>query len=203
MTLIPVLLWLAAAPTEGALPRSGYFGAGINLEPLSLGPVQAFSGGGASVGLSLQSALQIDLGTRWALRLPLDLCAGGSSPSSFAQLGFTPGVLHRWRDDAEQQWVPYLGGGFKLGLVGAGRGLLGLPSTTAQALDLDFDDFDGDGADPDLETGFALSPELWAGVEWHPTRWFSLNLGGAYTYTRLQGAGVHMLHQRVGMRFSL
>jgi hypothetical protein len=155
-----------------------------------------------AVGVSLLTALQVDLGSRWALRLPLELGVGGLEDSTFAELGITPGLLYRWRDDADQRWVPYFGGGLRLGVVGAGRGLLGLPLVTVQALDLDFDGHDG-GSDPNLESSVGAFPEVWAGVEWHPNRWFALNLGGSYTYMRLLSTNVHVLHERVGVRFSL
>jgi hypothetical protein len=209
MTLLPLLLVLASTPPPDHLPRSGYFGAGVNLEPLAMGPMQAISGGGAAVGLTIQGAIQVDVGPRWALRLPLELGAGGSGDSTFAELALTPGVLYRWRDDADQRWVPYFGGGFKLGLAGANRGLLGLPLVTSealdtQALDIHFHHHDGDSSsDPNDVSRLGAFPELWAGLEWHPTRWFALNLGGAYTYVRLAGTNVHLLHERVGLRFSL
>ncbi|WP_208729959.1 hypothetical protein [Corallococcus exercitus] len=146
----------------------------------------------------------MDLGARWAFRLPLEVGVGGSGDSTFSEVGVTPGLLYRWRDDAAQRWVPYFGGGLKLGAAGAGREFLGLPLvTTVQSLDLDFDD-DGDGeSDPNFESRLGVFPEVWAGVEWHPNRWFALNLGAAYTYVRLLGTNVHLLHERVGVRFSL
>ncbi|NRD47224.1 hypothetical protein [Corallococcus exiguus] len=205
MTLIPLLVvLLGSTATAGDVPRSGYFGAGVNLEPLSLGPVQAFSGGRVAVGISLQAAFQVDLGSRWAFRLPLEVGVGGSGDSTFSELGVTPGLLYRWRRDADQRWVPYLGAGLKLGAAGAGREFLGLPLvTTVQSLDLDFDDDDGDSDDPNFESRLGAFPEVWAGMEWHPNRWFALNLGVAYTYVRLLGTNVHLLHERVGVRFSL
>ncbi|MHA7630570.1 hypothetical protein [Corallococcus sp. M7] len=169
-----------------------------------MGPVQAFSGGRVAVGISLQAALQIDLGSRWAFRLPLEAGVGGSGDSTFSELGITPGLLYRWRSDADQRWVPYLGAGLKLGAAGAGREFLGLPLvTTVQSLDLDFDDDDGDSDDPNFESRLGAFPEVWAGVEWHPNRWFSLNVQAAYTYVRVLGTSVHLLHERVGVRFSL
>jgi hypothetical protein len=120
---------LAATPTtqlpEKELPEAGQFGGGFNLEPLSLGSAQAFTARGSAGGLSLQAALQFDLGPRWALRLPVDLSAGGSQRDSFGEFGVTPGLLYRWRDSAEQTWVPYVGGGVRLGLVGVGTDLMG------------------------------------------------------------------------------
>ncbi|WP_147445664.1 hypothetical protein [Corallococcus aberystwythensis] len=173
--------------------------------------MQAFSGGRVAVGISLQAALQVDLGSRWAFRLPLEVGVGGSGDATFSEVGLTPGLLYRWRSDAAQRWVPYLGAGLKLGVAGAGREFLGLPLvTTVQSLDFDFDDFDDDGdgdggseSDPNFESRLGAFPEVWAGVEWHPNRWFALNLGAAYTYVRLLGRNVHLLHERVGVRFSL
>lgn len=204
---------LTATPTtqlpERELPEAGHFGGGFNLEPLSLGSAQAFSAGGSAAGLNLQGALQFDLGPRWALRMPVDLSAGGSSAMSYGELGITPGLLYRWRDSEDQTWVPYVGGGLRLGLVGAGRGLVGLPPVTAQrrpvaALGFDSDDWDSDSdSDLDLEMIGRVAPEVWVGIEWHASRWFALNLGGAYMYTRILGTGVHVLHERVGIRISL
>ncbi|RKH88610.1 hypothetical protein D7Y21_13970 [Corallococcus sp. AB045] len=157
-----------------------------------------------AVGISLQAAFQVDLGARWAFRLPLEAGVGGSGDSTFSELGLTPGLLYRWRSDAAQRWVPYLGAGLKLGAAGAGRAFLGLPLvTTVQSLDFDFDDGDGDSDDPNFESRLGAFPEVWAGVEWHPNRWFSLNVAAAYTYVRLLGTNVHLLHERVGVRFSL
>lgn len=202
--LLPVVLAVLAAAPASPLPRAGHFGAGFNVEPLALGSVQAHSAGGTAVGVSLQTALQFDLGPRWALRLPLDLGVGGSRPANFAELGISPGLLYRWRDDADQRWVPYLGAGLRLGAVGAGRRLLGQPLVMTQQLrSMDWDS-DGDGADdPNFESMARASPELWAGVEWRPSRWFALTVSGAYLYTRLMGTGVHVLHERVGLRLSL
>jgi hypothetical protein len=72
------------------------------------------------------------------------------------------------------------------------------------ALGFDGGDFDGGGdSDPDLESVGRVAPELWVGIEWHASRWFALNVGGAYLYTRILGTGVHVLHERVGIRLSL
>ncbi|NPD28918.1 hypothetical protein [Corallococcus exiguus] len=90
----------------------------------------------------------------------------------------------------------------KLGAAGAGREFLGLPLiTTVQSLD--FDDGDGDSDDPNFESRLGAFPEVWAGVEWHRDRWFSLNVQAAHTYVRVLGTSVHLLHERVGVRFSL
>jgi hypothetical protein len=212
--LLPLLLSALASAAPAAqpaqpLPRAGHFGSGVSLEPLSLGAFQAKGQGATTSGLSMQAALQIDLGPRWAFRLPLDLSAGGEDPRQFTELGVTPGLLYRWRSDADQTWVPYLGAGLRLGGVGAGRGLLGQPLLLAQArvhaMGFDGGDFDdGDGADdPNLETKVHAAPELWLGVAWQPARWFALTLGGSYLYTRMMGSSIHVFHERVGLRFSL
>lgn len=203
----------AAASQQEPLRRAGLFGAGVALQPITLGLVQAFSDGESAVGVQLLAALQIDLGKRLALRLPVDLVLGGSDDHTFVSMGFTPGLLYRFRSENGPGFVPYFGGGFKLGAASARVGLLGIPTTSSFALsranlsgfDLDdLDDGDGDGGepDPDLRTRLGAFPELWAGAEWHLSRLFCVDLGLAYTYYRMDHRGVHQLSERIGLRFS-
>jgi hypothetical protein len=95
-------------------------------------------------------------------------------------------------------------------VVVAGRNLLGVPLAQAaavqhSALTADLDDCcDGGDSDSENEEGrLGVGPELWAGAEWHPSRWFSVNLGAAYFYWHVYGLGVHVVSPRAGLRFSL
>ncbi|MBJ6762874.1 hypothetical protein JGU66_19090 [Myxococcaceae bacterium JPH2] len=203
MLLFPLMMVLAQAPVMEDLPRAGLFGAGFNMEPVSIGPMQAFTRYGSVQGASLSTGVQIDLGTRWALRIHLEGAGAASTDVNFAEFGLAPGILYRWRDTADQRWVPYGGAGLKFGGVGASRGILGLESAAVSAMDFDWDDFDDNNSNPDEETRFGTFPEVFAGVEWHPNRWFALTIHGSYTYARLVHTNVHMFQERVGVRFSL
>jgi len=212
--LQPNLLPMAAAAKgEEPLRRSGLLGLGVALQPVNFGAIEAISGGETAAGFQLMAALQIDLGKRLALRLPVDMVAGGSDDHTFASLGFTPGLLYRFRTHNGQGFVPYLGGGFKLAGASAGVGLLGIPGTSTMALsrahlsgfDLDdFDDDDGDGGDPDpdVRTRLGAFPEVWAGFEWNLAKLFAFDFGLSYTYYRMDHQGVHQLAERIGARFS-
>ncbi|HEX9291391.1 MAG TPA: hypothetical protein VF904_17860 [Anaeromyxobacteraceae bacterium] len=224
MTCAPLVLALALgqlvppSPPE-PLRRSGVLGLGVVLEPLAIGAAQGISGGGMRGGLELVSALLVDAGPRWAVRIQLDAAVSGDGPA-WAMLGLTPGVVYRFRDAADQSWIPYLGGAVRLGVAGADRPLLGLPSlvgTTAAPLLVpgrsaaDWHHHDGwshsgssgGGVDVDGVDRLGAFPELWAGGAWHPARWLAIDLGAAYTYVRLGGRGLHVLHERVGLRLEL
>jgi hypothetical protein len=185
------------------LGKSGAFGAGINVELLALGGAQAISTGGAEGGLAVATMLQLDLGVKWALRIPLafDVTTTGGQHGGFADLSISPGVLHRWRSHADQRWIPYVGGGVKLGGFEAGHELLGQPIVTTAALD--FDHHHGSGShDPNVEFRLRAAPEVWVGVEWHSTSWFALDLGATYAWTRIAGENVHLVRELLGVRFS-
>jgi hypothetical protein len=189
---------------QPALPRSGRFGAGIGLQPFALGPIEVASAGRLDAGLGLTGALQVDLGPRWALRLPLamDLAYGGGN-GSFVDLAFTPGVLHRWRHDVDQRWVPYLGAGLRLGAVGARRDLLGLPllPTTAHEHHGDHHLF-GHHNDPNFDATLTAGPELWAGLDQRLGAWCTLDWSFAYGWMHVDGVGLHRFRQTVGLRLT-
>jgi hypothetical protein len=197
----------AVPPPPPPLGKSGVFGKGINVELVSLGAVQAFSAGGAEGGAGVATTLQLDLGPRWALRLPLSLdVTVGHAHGGFADLSFTPGLLRRWRSSPTQRWVPYAGAGVKLGSFGAGRELLGLPVVTTSALHYNehaFGFHGGHADDPNFEVELGVAPELWAGVEYHISRWFSLDIGATYAWIRVSGENVHLVRELFGVRFSL
>jgi hypothetical protein len=195
-----------AAPAGPApLGRAGAFGKGLNLELIAVGAVQAFSAGGAEGGIGLATILQVDTGPRWAFRLPIAIdVTSGSERGGFADISLTPGVLHRWRHAADQKWIPYVGGGVKLGSFGAGHELLGQPVVTTAALEIGDHHFHSTGGshDPNFEVRLRAAPELWGGFEYHTSSWFSLDLGATYAWIRIAGENVHLVREMLGIRFS-
>jgi hypothetical protein len=195
-----------AAPSGPApLGKAGAFGKGLNLELIAVGPVQAFSAGGAEAGIGLATILQVDAGPRWAFRLPIALdVTAGSEHGGFADLSFTPGILYRWRHAADQTWIPYVGGGFKLGSFGAGHELLGQPVVTTTALEIGDHHFHSSSGshDPNFEIRLRAAPELWGGIEYHTSSWFSLDLAATYSWIRIAGENVHLVRELLGIRFS-
>jgi hypothetical protein len=187
------------------LPRSGRFGAGVGVQPLAIGLAEAISDGGGDLGLALTTAVQIDLGARWALRLPvaMDFTYGGGN-GTFVDLTFTPGLLYRWRHDPDQRWVPYLGAGLRLGAVGARRDLLGLPlvATTLAHEHHGGHHFFGHHDDPDFDATLTAGPELWAGFDQHLNRWCALDWSFAYGWMHVDGVGIHRFRQTVGLRLT-
>jgi len=196
----PTAVPVAAAP----LGKSGAFGKGINIELVMLGPAQAISAGGAEAGIGAATALQFDLGTRWAFRIPLalDFTFRGSHVG-FADLSITPGILHRWRHAADQRWIPYAGAGVKLGSFGAHREFLGQPLVMPAALlELDDHHFGSGSHDPNVERALRAAPELWGGIEYHTSSWFSLDLCATYAWIRIAGENIHLFREMFGIRFS-
>jgi hypothetical protein len=184
----------------------GLFGGGFSIDLLDVGSVQALSSHGHAVGLDVGVGLQLERG-RWALRLPIEFGAGGfGHGAGYAELAIIPGALYHVDRGPEHRWVPYLGGGLRFGAVDIGRTLVGLPLGTQFAAcchDWDWGDGDGGGGDPDTESdGVAASPELWAGFDWNPRRWFSLHIAGALAYERVLATDVIVARETMGMRFS-
>jgi hypothetical protein len=178
-----VLVLLAASLRSGharaqqALPKEGRFGAGISVTPLALGPMEVFSAGGQALGVRLWGGVEIGLGSRWALRLPLVLAAAsGGTRKGYSEIDIVPGVLYRFRSSVDERFTPYVGAGVKLGGFGADRPLLGKPllGTVQQALDLDHHSSHHTD-DPDFETSVTVGGELWLGASWHLGRLFSLD----------------------------
>jgi hypothetical protein len=197
------------------LGRSGYFGAGLSVEPLNLGSIQAITSHGSAAGVDVGVAAQLDVGTRWALRLPIEFGAGGfGKGAGYGELVVIPGALYRFRDDADQALVPYVGGGLRLGFVGIGKKLVGEPLVAARMVIAcchdwgDHDDLGGGGSsDPNTDTvstvSGGISVEAWGGYEWHPSRWFSVNLAGAVGYERLKSTTVIVFRETLGIRLSI
>jgi hypothetical protein len=194
----------AAPPTEG-LGRSGRFGLGFSLE-LQTGVSQIFAPGGSPTGVLMALAAQIDMGTRAAFRLPLQIVVAGSGANGFAELAFTPTYIYRFRYANDQTIVPYGGLGLKLGFVDAGRTVLGRPLTGTASPDA-CSRRHSLGGSTTTDCAFALSPEPVAGIEWHAGRLFALDVAATYSFAHLtasdgQVSWVHLLSFYVAPRLS-
>ena len=200
--LIGVILAQAAATMP--LPEAGGLGAGINVDLMELGALQAFGAGGVSSGLRGGVAVQIDTGPRWALRFPVVIGSAPWGSGGFADISIVPGMLYRWRNDVNQRWIPFAGAGIKLGGWGAHREMLDQPLVAAH-LARDLDDLDdGDGeSDPNFEVNFGAGLELWGGAEWRPNKWVALNLQMTAFAVRVHAATVWGLAQTIGLRVSI
>jgi hypothetical protein len=192
---------------EPALHKEGILHAGISIEPLGIGAIHAITPHGTVTGLDLLIALQVDLGPHWAFRLPIELGAGGTtSGAGYGELAIIPGAIYRFRSSDDQRWVPYVGGGLRLGVVDIGRTLVGKPLqlTPVPLCCHDWDWDHGGHSDPNAEDTSTLaggpSPELWAGTEWNPSRWFSLQLAGAIGYERVFATSVVVIRETLGLR---
>ena len=193
-------------PTD--LPESGRFGCGIGIELLGLGATQSATRFGYAGGLSLYTAVQIDMGPQWAFRLPISLdFTERAGDVAYGALAFTPGMVHRWRYAVDQRWIPYVGLGVRLASQEVRRDFVGLPElpTVTAAL---FDDhehhFGGGGAnDPNLEGHLSIGPEVWLGYELHTNRWTAWNFGLTYSFSNVDGIIVHVVRETVGIRFTL
>jgi len=196
-----------AAPAPSAdlpLPKAGQFGLGLNLEG-TLGWNQVSAPGGSPPGAVAALALQIDMGPHAAFRLPLSFAFAGGGNEIFGQLAFTPGLLYRFRRSVEQELVPYLGLGLKLGVLVGGRGLLGRPITGMRTSDA-CSQRRAQGARID-DCAFTFSPEPMVGLEWHTSRIFSLDFSAAYSFARLTSeeqivSWVHVFQVVTGPRLS-
>lgn len=198
---------LIASSASAELTKSGAYGRGIGLEAPAVGPLVASSRGTTGYGVSVALALQIELGTRFAIRFPFDVGA----TDSVATLGFAPGFLYRLR--ASDVVIPYAGLGLRFGALSARKYALGLSSTAVSVAPLStqsggprfdfsgFGDSDLDGADRRTRGG--VWPELWLGAEILLNKWFLLNVAGSYFYASVSDVGVHVMSLRIGSRFSL
>ena len=207
-TFLLVVLAFHPAHAETApsppLGLAGGFGKGVGIDLLGLGPAESWTRFGSAAGISLTTAVQFDLGSRWAMRFPvsLDLTVQGQNVA-YGALAFTPGILYRWRWAPEQRWVPYVGGGVRLASNGVRRDFVGRPLLVASLLSFDEHHDWGGGSDPNIDAQFGLGPELWAGYELHLNRWIALNFGLAYAWIWIDGESVNLLRETGGIRFTL
>jgi len=194
--LAPASVVVAAA---GPLPRSGRFGLGLSLDLLQLGPLQVIGPGGTSSGVIGAIGVEVDLGPRAAVRLPLkiggasasastDPSSGVSESRSFVEVAFAPSLVYRLRARPRQRWIPFGTAGLDAGFFQFGRRLVGLapsPKGTAQEF---------------VRGGVA--PQLGVGLIYAPSRLFGLRLAAEYTYFLLSSASVHALSETIAARFS-
>ena len=189
-----------ADPAPGPVREDGLFHAGVSVDLVDLGALQAFTPYGRASGVDAGITVQWDLGPQWAIRVPIELGVSGfAKGEGYGELLMIPGVIYRFRNDERQRWVPYLGGGVRLGSVGVGNALLGKPLVVACCHD--WGDGDGHG-DPNTESTLAMGAELWVGAGWHPTSWFSLEIAGAAGYERVLATRVFALRETLGVRIA-
>ena len=184
----PVATQMASAP-PAALGRAGLFEAGINLDLIEIGAMQAFGSGGGVSGIVLALGPEIDLGPRAALRIPLRLGFAGDpeSPTSFLELVLAPAYVYRFRHDRHQRWVPFAGGSLNLGAFQFGRQLLGLapsPPGIAQTF---------------VKVGVA--PEGLGGILYSPASFFAVRFAASYTLLLVAKTSAHVLTETVDVRF--
>jgi hypothetical protein len=189
-------LYQAAGPAP--LPRTGVFQIGLGIDLLEVGALQVISSGNTAQGVAVATGAEIDLGTRTAVRVPIEIAYAGSSHDDAAGVeqstvylfaGLAPGIVYRFRDEPRQRWTPYFAGSVKLGGFMFGRKLLGLapnpPPVTMQEFSI-----------------AGVAPELGAGVLFTPARWFSLRIAVDYTYIYVAHTSVHALSETIAPRFS-
>ena len=178
----------AVAP---ALGRSGRFGLGLALEA-ELGWAQAISSETSVPGAVVALALQFDLGPRAAFRLPLSFAFAGSGSDLFGQLALSPTLIYRFREHPDQEWVPYLGLGLRLGSGLGGRHLLGRPVMAAGVKGPDScpDSIEHprDSSQPVPDCSMFISPEPVVGVEWHSSRLFSIDIAASYSFAHFSSS---------------
>lgn len=187
-----------AATIIGGLPPTGVFEKGLGLNLLQLGPLEVISAGDAAYGVALGLGVEIDLGPRTALRIPLEINYAGSSNTDgngveqstvFAYVGLSPGIVYRFRSERDQRWTAYLGGALKLGGFMFGRQLLGVAPNPPPAT---MQEFTRAGAAPDLMAGFLFTP----------FRWLTWRIALDYTYIFVAHTGVHTLSETIGPQLS-
>ena len=171
---------------------------GLGIDLLQIGPLQVISSGGTSQGVVVATGVEIDIGTRLALRVPLEIAYAGSSSTDAAGVeqstvflfaGFSPGIVYRFRREPHQRWTAYVGGGARLGGFMFGRSLLGLAPNPPPVTTQEF-------------TRAGAAPELAAGLLFSPARWFSLRIAVDYTYIFVAHTSVHALSETIAPRFS-
>jgi hypothetical protein len=196
---------LAPTPPDAApapLPKAGLFGVGFSIDLLGLGAIQAITSYGHASGVDVQLALQWDLDSHWALRLPIEFGVGGlTSGAGYGELAIIPGAVYRFRDAAGQRWVPYLGGGLRLGSAGIGNLMINRPLVVACCHD--WGSSHSGKPDPNVDAEASTGLDLWGGVEWTPTSWFAIQLAGAAGYEHMGGVSVLVLRELVSLRLAI
>jgi hypothetical protein len=156
------------------------------------------SSGATSWGIALGTGVEIDLGPRMALRVPLEIAVAGSSnddaagveqSTAFVYVGLSPGVVYRFRSERDQRWTPYVGGAIKLGGFMFGRRLLGVAPNPPPATMQEF-------------TRAGIAPDLAAGLLFTPFRWIAWRIAVDYTYIFVAHTSVHALSETIGPQFS-
>src|ERR1700704_2058870 len=105
LLLLPIAFEARGARAQGVpdapLGKSGGLGKGLGLELFGLGPAESFTRFGGAGGVALHTAVQLDLGARWAFRIPLsiDLTFRGGE-IAYGAIALTPGAVYRWRSFA-------------------------------------------------------------------------------------------------------
>jgi hypothetical protein len=196
-----------ARAQENAVPKEGVFSAGIGVIPVGLGPVEVFSAGGHAIGARLTAGAQVDLGPRWALRLPIVIAgASGGSLDGYAEIDVVPGVLYRFRDRIDEGFTPYVGAGVKLGGFGAGRPLLAKPPVIATVrpgvAPNDLFEEHHHSNDPNFDSEATVGAELWLGGSWHATRLLSLDFDLTGSAVPVDGVLVAVVAQTASLRFT-
>jgi hypothetical protein len=196
----PTSAQLSQSPTvaPASLPRTGLFGVGLGIDLLQLGPLQVISSGGSSQGLVVGTGVEIDLGPRTALRIPIEIAYAGSSSNDnngverstvFTFAALSPGLIYRFRTERHQRWTAYVGGAARLGGFLFGRALLGAAPNPPPATTQEF-------------TRLGAAPDLIAGALFTPSRWFSLRIALDYTYIFVAHTNVQVLSETIAPRFS-
>jgi hypothetical protein len=178
-----------AAQAPEPLGKSGRFGLGLSLEA-DLGWAQIFADSSSLAGATAALALQFDLGPRAAFRLPLSLVFAGSGNDEFGQLALAPAFIYRFRSQTDQELVPYLGLGLRVGAAVAGRHFLGRPVTGVERPDScpDSKEHPRSAGTPIPDCSFFVSPEPVIGLEWHTSRIFSLDLAASYSFAHFSSS---------------
>jgi hypothetical protein len=204
-----------ALPLPATLNSSGRFHRGIGIELLGVGPVGVWTRFGSGGGIAVTTAVQLDLGPRLALRLPISADSTlRHGDAAYVGLAFSPGLVYRWRSVDDQRWVPFVGAGLRLAASGVRRDFLGEPlvtTTTTITGPLHLHDFDDhhDGIfgshhdDPNVDTHGTIAPELWAGMEFHASRWVAMIMGATYAWMRFDSEHVHLLRGTLAFRATL
>jgi len=208
-----LLLASGAVHADDALPKSGALQRGVSADLLELGPVEAHSAGGTGTGIRIAVGGEYELDAHWAIRVPLVLAvtaSGSAHEHGFAEFDVVPGAVYRFRSTGLETWVPYLGGGLKLGAWGAARPLVGQPLVVARRVIRDVGDLFDDhhhtgtgGGDPNFDVKVGGGFELWAGAEMHAASWLTVRFGVALGLVRVDRTLIETLAETIALRVSI